>query len=102
MKRLARSDYSWRTTVYEGRQTILIIDHDDGNVSVTNDAENVIRDIGVEIGPLALGICRVYYRDSTQTWDEIKVKLDGSFAGFRPGPRNGDIGRLWHRAEEVG
>ena len=52
--------------------------------SVTNDAENVVRDL-IGFGWLPPGRCLMYY-DSTGQLDEIKVQ-DGKFAGFAPGPR---------------
>jgi hypothetical protein len=52
--------------------------------SVTNDAENVVRDL-VKQGHLPAGRRLLYY-DSMGQLDELLIK-DGKFAGFAPGPR---------------
>jgi hypothetical protein len=57
---------------------IAIIDHDDGK-SVTNDAENVIRDLEANFD---LSKYRVIYRDTRGIWDEMLVDRTGRFAGF--------------------
>ncbi len=51
--------------------------------TVTNDAENVVRELAAE-GHLSNGR-RLFYYDSEGQLDEILVK-DGVFVGFAPGP----------------
>lgn len=57
----------------------------DQHPSVTNDAENVVRDL-VAQGYLPEGR-RLFYFDSDGRLDEILVK-DGQFVGFAPGPKD--------------
>lgn len=59
---------------------VAIRDMDDGMTSVTNDVENVVRQLAA-IGVLRDGV-RLVYRDSMQRWDEIVV-VAGEFEGFR-------------------
>ncbi len=54
----------------------------DQHPSVTNDAENVVREL-VAKGLLTPGR-RLFYYDSDGILDEILIK-DGAFAGFAPG-----------------
>lgn len=58
---------------------VAIYDHDEG-MSVTNDAENVIRALW-EHGYINYGD-RVIYCDTTQIWDELKHDGKGEFTGF--------------------
>ncbi len=51
--------------------------------TVTNDVENVVRELAAE-GHLHNGR-RLFYYDSDGVLDEILVK-DGVFVGFAPGP----------------
>ncbi len=62
-----RVDYTYTV---EGN-VIAIIDFDLGNKSVTNDIENVLEDIRVELGNLA-GYS-VIYRDSMGRWDGVRL-----------------------------
>ena len=55
----------------------------DQHPTVTNDAENVVRNLVAE-GHLPEGR-RLFYFDSDGRLDEILVK-DGQFVGFAPGP----------------
>lgn len=71
-----RADFSWQIV----RGVVCVIDHDTGGASVTNDAENVIRDL-VEAG-VNLAAMPVIYRDSMGVWDQLVVR-DGEFADFR-------------------
>lgn len=59
--------------------TFILVEDQDQGMSVTNDAENMIADLGTKI-PLAGR--RVLYRDTEGRWDELLVK-DGRFAGFK-------------------
>jgi hypothetical protein len=74
LKNKLRSVYS--LTVHG--DVIAIVDHCQGK-SVTNDAENVIADLAARFD---LAKCRVIYRDSMGTWDQMLVDRTGHFAGF--------------------
>jgi hypothetical protein len=50
------------------------------HATITNDAENVVREVHECIG---LGDCRLFYIDSEGNMDEIKV-CEGEFLGFLP------------------
>ena len=67
---------------YEIKDNVVVIyDLDNGQKSVTNDAENVIQKIHNELG--SLDSYRVIYRDSMKIFDEIMVN-ENRFAGFKP------------------
>ena len=51
------------------------------HATVTNDAENVVKDLAPQLGSR-----RLLYIDSEGDMDEL-VHKDGRFVGFRPGPR---------------
>jgi hypothetical protein len=59
-------------------EIVWISDRNDGAISVTNDAENVVMELHNKY-PGA----RVIYRDSDGNWDELKHK-GGQFTGFAP------------------
>lgn len=59
---------------------VLLIDQD-GERSVTNDAQGVIDRLKADIGEL--GQRRIYYRDTAGRFDELRV-VDGCFQGFAP------------------
>lgn len=64
---------------------VAIIDlHDqfDLSMSVTNDAEAVVRNLK-ELGVLRAGD-RLIYRDTEYCWDELALDDNLRFAGFRP------------------
>lgn len=71
-----RSDYRW----FQIQNVVVIEDSDKGSRSVTNDAENVMKDL--EDQGIDLSQVQIVYRDSMQNWDEMYRKEDGS-AGFR-------------------
>lgn len=60
--------------------SIYIVDLDLGNVSVTNDVENVVKSISEAFD--GIGKRRLFYQDSMGRVDEILVK-DERFAGFK-------------------
>ncbi len=62
----------------------VIRDVGNGNMSVTNDAEDVVRRL-IDVRALKPGQ-RLLYFDSDGQLDELKIK-DGKFAGFAPGPK---------------
>ncbi|WP_010682182.1 DUF6011 domain-containing protein [Methylobacterium mesophilicum] len=70
-----RSDY----TVEDLLDVVLVVDLDRGGRSVSNDASGVIDDLR-KAGLIRPGV-PVVYRDSSGTWDQLRVK-DGKFAGF--------------------
>lgn len=53
------------------------------DLSVTNDAENVVRDMQVQG---ILGRKKLYYVDSMGNLDELEHDGQGRFIGFKPGP----------------
>ena len=55
---------------------VFLIDNDDGHMSVTNDAEEV-----VAATIKAYANRRIIYRDTCGNWDEL-VHARGSFVGF--------------------
>ena len=59
-----------------------------GNISVTNDVQNVLSEVGIQYD---LTKKRVQYTDSEGQVDRILQK-DGKFQGFAPGP--------WNKEEE--
>lgn len=64
--------------------TLFIADMGGDGLTVTNDAEAVVRDLhrnGI------LGERRLLYKDSLGSIDEIKHDGKGSFVGFAPGKR---------------
>lgn len=70
---LRQSEFSW---IAETPEIVFIVDLDNGGLSVTNDAENVVKAcIKLYNGK------RIVYRDSMNNWDELEH--DGAkFTGF--------------------
>lgn len=66
------------------RNSLTIRDLNLGNKSVTNDAENVVKEL-LQTGKLTPGM-RLFYYDSENQFDEITFNADG-FTGFNVGPR---------------
>ena len=62
---------------------VVLVDHDKG-ASVTNDADNVIRWLGENLDN-GLGERKVYYRDTTGSYDELEHEK-GVFVSFSPCP----------------
>ena len=60
-------------------EIVWIADCNDGAISVTNDAENVVMELHNKY-PGA----RIIYRDSDENWDELKHDGRGTFTGFAP------------------
>lgn len=52
--------------VYENEYAVFIVDLDDGNMSVTNDAENVVIKLLTNSGNK-----RIVYKDTMGNWDEL-------------------------------
>jgi hypothetical protein len=57
-------------------RVVYLADADDGAMSITNDAEAVVKYYAKQF-PL----CRIVYKDTMGIWDELKHK-DGVFTGF--------------------
>lgn len=57
---------------------VWIVDANQGNISVTNDAEGVCRRVWHDYPDR-----RIIYRDSDGNWDELKHE-GGRFVGFAP------------------
>ena len=70
------ADYKIKKT---DKYYVFIIDLDLGNISVTNDAENVVQELAKRYPGK-----RIFYRDSMGRVDELLVKKD-RFAGYRAG-----------------
>lgn len=62
MKR--QSEFAWRQ---ETKDAVYIVDLDNGGLSVTNDAENVVKACLDLYGPK-----KIVYRDSEGNWDELR------------------------------
>lgn len=60
---------------------IVVVDRDEGR-SVTNDAENVVRQLEDTIEG-GIGLRKVYYRDTDGRFDELVTK-GGRFVRFSP------------------
>lgn len=58
-------------------EIVHIIDIDDGGISVTNDAENVVAEVNNRYPNR-----RIIYRDSMGNWDEL-VHENGVFKSFK-------------------
>lgn len=78
MGMFSKADFTYRVN----GDIVTIRDLNLGNISVTNDAEEVLERIGKEID---LTGKRVQYYDSCGQLDQILHK-NGVFAGFAPGP----------------
>ena len=77
---------------------IAIVDLDLGNRSVTNDIENILDEIRVEIGDLA-GYS-VIYRDSMGRWDGVRlVNRTVYFYGLGEADKESAMNRLLHLVE---
>ena len=88
-RRPVRANYTM--TVDERVREIRITDEDLGNMSVTNDLEQVLCDVALNVDQ-SLDSYSIVYRDSTGTWDRIIVTRHKVLAHVfnvtvRPGPR---------------
>ena len=101
---MSKSDYHFdvRHNVVDGVEirTIEIIDLNLGRMSVTNDIENVVREISGQIRDLTdedpLDFAWMY-RDSGKDWDELVLDSAGNFTRFAALERDRWLGDL--RAE---
>jgi hypothetical protein len=67
-----RSQYDWGITP-DGK--VLYITDEGGLKSVTNDLENVLRDIADEMSVEMLRNTRIMYRDSMGIWDGVTIEF---------------------------
>lgn len=79
--RKPKADYYYR--INPADKSVHIVDQNKGNMSVTNDAENVLAAIHEEID---LTDRDVLYTDSDGQVDRLLHEA-GEFKGFAPGPR---------------
>lgn len=68
MNKKSRADFQYSLGIFDNLPLLLIWDQDQGNMSVTNDIENVIADIALveAINPKEH---LIIYRDSEKQWD---------------------------------
>lgn len=69
-----RSDFTYHTMESNGTSVLVIIDLDQGGMSVTNNVEAVVKSIAAELGENTYKM-PIIYRDSTGTYDGI----DGTY-----------------------
>ena len=85
-----RSDYTFAVVEILGdsraNQIVQIVDQDLGNVSVTNDIENILNEIQARLPGHPTAYVWIY-RDSMETWDEVVVDDVGNFVKFKALPR---------------
>ena len=74
---MSRADYDI-IAIDDSNKIVQLVDLDLGNMSVTNDAETVVK----EVNKLCPGY-RILYRDSIEIWDEL-VHDNGVFIKFAP------------------
>lgn len=67
-KKRSTADYYFITIFSGGRDIISITDLNKGNMSVTNDIENVVKDIFDNLQTFPNN-CLIIYRDSRGVWD---------------------------------
>jgi len=77
----SRADYIHKIKDFNGTPVLTISDLNLGNVSVTNDIENVVKDIEV-MEKINADEFVVVYKDSDDIWDGWNNKLQ-EFVGLR-------------------
>lgn len=65
---MTRADYDWKIQDYGNKKLILIEDLNLGNMSVTNDIENVVDDI-CKTNQIVCEDYLIIYKDSEGIWD---------------------------------
>jgi len=70
-----RADYIHSVEKYKDHKVIVIEDLNLGNKSVTNDIENVVKDIEI-MEKIEAKDCLVVYKDSEGTFDGWNAKLE--------------------------
>lgn len=74
----SRADFLYRTEVLDGQKVLLIVDQNLGNMSVTNDIENVVEDIAGKEN-IYLNDHLIIYKDSMGMWDGWDAKAQNFF-----------------------
>lgn len=75
---MSRTRSAFTTALSEDGSVAIVVDIN-GEVSVTNDAEAVVR----EVYNQHPGVERIVYRDSDRQWDELTFEVVGGQAVFR-------------------
>jgi hypothetical protein len=87
---MTRSDFTFAVVEVQdderATQVIQIVDDNLGNMSVTNDVENVINEISARLPRPATDYAWIY-RDTEELWDELVLDNVGNFKKFAPLPR---------------
>lgn len=78
MHKKSRANFLYRIGEFDGQKILLIRDQNSGNISVTNDIENVVADIGTHEG-LDPTEYMIIYRDSEGRWDGWDHKAQNFF-----------------------
>lgn len=78
MEKKSHANFLYRIGEHDGQKILLIRDQDSGNVSVTNDIENVVADIAAHEG-INLYEHLIIYRDSMGMWDGWDAKAQNFF-----------------------
>lgn len=68
MHRQSRADFQYSLGTFDNLPLLLIWDQDQGNMSVTNDIENVVADIA-QVEAIDPKEHLIIYRDSEKQWD---------------------------------
>ena len=76
-----KSDFRWNLFKIFGLEAIFIEDLNLGNMSVTNDIENVLKEIKKQVPDLGKYI--IQYYDSEKIVSEIEVDNNGEFIRFK-------------------
>jgi hypothetical protein len=93
-----RADFTWRIVRPPGLDDacILVVDKDQGRMSVTNDAEAVCAHVRANATEQHRA-ARIFYRDSEGRWDELLD--DRPEVRFRVAPLDVDFRKAWAYAE---
>ena len=87
---MSSADYSFAVVqVFKDERVnnvVQIVDLDAGNMSVTNDIENVLLEIQARLPDHPTDYIWIY-RDSMENWDEIQLDDVGNFQRFNALPR---------------
>jgi len=78
MQKKSRANFLYRIGEVDGQKILLIRDQTLGNMSVTNDIENVVGDIGTHEG-IDPTEHMIIYRDSEGNWDGWDHKSQNFF-----------------------
>lgn len=71
---MTRSNYTYGIADGTDEKILWIVDSNLGNMSVTNDMENVLAEIEKKT-QLPLEDYKIIYRDSMNTWDGVEYKF---------------------------